>query len=133
MHKNFPPYFSLCCQHRLFFLAAFSRGLCSRQKASTQKFNFPPLLHTHKNGTDSTAVYSCTNQSRITQTGFQKPMDQLLLSGSAALAGGGEGVSFGRREKLKSGRGPESRSLPITLINRLKNIHSRNGNFCICN
>lgn len=32
MHNNFPPYFSLCCQHRLVFPAAFSCGLCSKQK-----------------------------------------------------------------------------------------------------
>lgn len=87
-HKNFPLYFSPLLSTQV-AQAALSCCIlwwsCAASKRHLLKNSiFPPLSHTHKNGTDRTAAYWCTSQIPIVHTDGLPETNPTLLSWGAA-------------------------------------------------
>lgn len=104
-------------------------GLVQQAKGIYSRIHFfSPLLHTHKNGTDRTAVYSCTIQIPITHTDWLSETHRSI----AIVWGGVVGQWVFHLGEGKSCRGTETItpvSTTILLINKTKNISSRDGKF----
>lgn len=119
------------------FPAAFSYGVIQQAKGIYSRIHFFPhycsLIKMELTGQQ--LIHAQVRSQSHTLTGFQKPTDQLLLFGG--LPCWGLFVSFGRWEELQSYGKKSHSSLPVSttiiVINRIKNIHTRDGKFWVFN